>query len=339
MAPRPVAVITGDIHFNLQTLELASSALRQLLAKAKELNVPAILNGDTLDQKAIVRGEVANRIIDILQEADPEDVYINTGNHDLLSEKACESSLNFLRPYAQVVSVPTYIERLGSWIVPYFNSSERLQEFLDTVPKGARLIMHQGVIGAEMGAYIKDSSSLPAEAFADFRVVASHYHRRQDLRCGRPRKGGVGLFSYIGSPYTITFTEAGDGPKGINILYDDGSLELVPTGLRRHIVVEMYARELIYDVSLGCAPGDLVWVKLKGATSELAKVKKADLAKILGVENFKLDKIVTEAERLDDEDKAQAKSGADLLDALIDKSDEPAGQKTHLKAMWRGLVS
>lgn len=344
---KPICCIAGDIHFNLQTLELASSALRQLLAKAKELNVPAVLNGDTLDQKAIVRGEVANRLIEILQELPPEQIYINTGNHDMISEKGSESSLNFLRPYAQVIAEPTYVEEIGSFIVPYFNSSERLQEFLNTVPKGSRLIVHQGVMGAAMGHYIKDSSSLPAEAFADFRVWASHYHRRQDLRTGPARKGGVGTFSYCGSPYSITFTEAGDGPKGINIGYDDGSLELVPTGLRKHVVLEYTAEELAdptrfvraEDPLYYVAPGDLVHLKLRGPASDLAKIKKADLAKILGVESFKFDKVVTETERLDEDEKQEARTGEQMLDALIDKSDEAAGQKAHLKTLWRGLVA
>jgi hypothetical protein len=341
---KPIAAITGDLHFNLQTLELASSALRQLLSAAQGLNVPAVLNGDTLDQKAIVRGEVANRLIEILQEYDPERIFINTGNHDRLSEKADESSLNFLHPYAQVISYPTFIDCLGAYIVPYFNNSERLQELLNTVPKGSRLIMHQGLLGADMGHYVKDSTSLPREAFADFRVWSSHYHKRQDIKCGRPRKGAVGLFSYVGSAYTVTFAEANDGPKGINIGYDDGILELIPTGLRNHVVIDT-TTEILHAADEDGAdpfelpnPGDLVWLKLRGPASELAAVKKSYLAEILGTPHFKLDKIATETERLDDEDKAEAKSGGDLLDALIDKGDEPAPQKVALKTLWRELV-
>lgn len=338
---KPVCVITGDIHFNLQTLELASSALRQLLAKAKELNVPAVLNGDTLDQKALIRGEVANRLIEILETADPTQVYINTGNHDLINQKATESSLNFLRPYAQVISVPTYVEALKSWIVPYFSDNQNLQDFLNTVPKGSRLIVHQGVIGADLGHYVKDSSSLPPESFADFRTVASHFHKRQDIKCGRPRKGAVGLFSYCGSPYSISFSEANDGPKGINVLYDDGTLELVPTNLRKHwkLDLDLEGLQLFLDTGAHPATADLVWLRIKGPASELAKVKKADLAKVLGVDYFKLDKVAVETERLDDEDKAEAKSGGDLLDALIDKGEEPAEEKVVLKNLWRELVA
>lgn len=345
---RPVAVLTGDMHFNIQTLELASSALWQLLAKAKELNVPAVLNGDTLDQKAIVRGEIANRLIEILEPEDPTRIYINRGNHDQLHERVTEHSLNFLRPYAQVISAPTFIEEIGSWIVPYSSDNVALQAFLDTVPKGSRLIMHQGLMGADLGHYVKDSSSLPSDSFADFRTILSHYHRRQNLKCGKPRKGAVGLASYIGSPYSISFTEAGDGPKGINVLYDDGSLELIPTNLRKHVVLDWTTERLsgVSSTARGNPPEesavnscDLVWLKLRGPASELAALKKADLANLIGVEHFKFDKIITETEALDDEEKAEALTGEAMLDALIDKSDEPAAEKALLKSTWRQLVS
>ncbi len=331
------AVISGDIHFNLQNLELASSALKQLLAKARELDVPAILNGDTLDQKAIVRGEVANRLIEILEPHDPTKIYINTGNHDLINQKGTESSLNFLRPYAQVIALPTYVEALKSWIVPYFSDNQSLQEFLDTLPKGSRLICHQGILGADLGHYVKDSSSLPPDSFADFRTILSHFHKRQDIECGRLRKGGVGAASYIGSPYSISFTEANAGTKGINILYDDGSLELIPTNLRKHIVIERTAQDALSPVS-NVSPVDLVWVKLTGSPSELAKIKKADMAKVLGLDNFKFDKNPTATERLDEEHQAFATTAAQLLDSLIDKSAESDGQKQELKEMWRGLL-
>lgn len=334
MTPVPVLCITGDIHFNLQTLELASSSLRQLLAKARELNIPAVINGDLNDTKAIVRAEVANRLIEILEPEDPTRVFINTGNHDLINQKATASSLNFLRPYAQVIGVPTYVDAIKSWIVPYFSENADLQTFLNAVPDGSRLIVHQGLIGADMGSYVKDSSSLAPEAFANFRTVASHFHRRQQIQCGKLRKGGVGTFTYCGSPYTISFSESGDGPKGINVLYDDGSLELVPTGLRKHVIIEMNSTELNYE--LGVDPKDLLWIKVKGPTSDLAKLKKSDVAVIVGHSNFKLDKIYTDAPVL--EEKAAEMTEAQVMDALIDAGSESDAKKSALKSLWRELV-
>lgn len=342
---RPVAVLTGDIHFTYATLEPASSVVSQGLALSQKLGVPLVLNGDTLDGKRIIPAEVANRLIELLEPHDPTMIYVNCGNHDLISEKGEESALNFLHPYAQVVSKansPVYIEKLGSWLVPYFNDSEKLLEFLRSVLAGARLIMHQGVMGAEMGHYIKDSTSLPREAFANFRVISSHYHKRQDIKCGRPRKGAVGLFSYLGSPYTITFAEAFDGPKGINVLYDDGTLELVPTGLRRHVIVETTAQFLDAADGAGADPfeipgeQDLLWLKVSGSASELATISRKALAPLIGHDHFRLDKIATDVTKL--AAPAEKLTDIEILDRLIDQTDESMDQKSTLKALARAVL-
>lgn len=335
---KPIAVATGDVHFTLQTLELATHAVYQALALALALKVPLILNGDTLDGKAILRGECTNRLIEILSHPKARDcrVIINTGNHDLVNEKGKAHVLHFLKPYAEVIDVPTFDDDLDSWIIPYFNSTAELQEVLNQIPKGSRLFMHQGVLGADMGAYIKDSSSLPLEAFADFRVICSHYHRRQDLKPGRPRKGAVGFFSYMGAPYSVTAAEAQDGPKGINIVYDDGSLELVPTNLRKHVLAERTA-ETASDPIEGLNPCDLLHLKVTGVHSDLEKLNKRALGeKHLGHSNFKLTKIVTESEVLEEQD--SARPVLDLLDHCVDLTAEPLEQKTALKALARELL-
>jgi hypothetical protein len=57
---KPVAVLISDVHFNLSTLELASSAMKMAQNRAVELNVPLVVAGDLTDHKAIIRGEVAD---------------------------------------------------------------------------------------------------------------------------------------------------------------------------------------------------------------------------------------------------------------------------------------
>lgn len=349
----PVVVLISDIHFATATLELASSSLSQAMREAQKLGVPLVIAGDTLDGKALIRGECANRLVELFEAFLEESflyVYILVGNHDLLNEKGREHSLNFLNPYAQVVQSPVYVEKIKSWLIPYHHDTATLQEFLKhSVPAGSRIIMHQGVQTAFMGHYVQDKTSLPKEVFADYRVISGHYHRAQDIKCGRPRKGAVGLFTYIGSPYTTSFAEAEDGIKGFRVLYDDGSLTTINTRLRRHHVYERTFQE-IQDMSArghkgplsaffdGVGAQDLVWLKVKGTYAELESLDKKELGlAILGHSNYKLDKIYTDAPKV--EQKVENSTGEELLDALIDNTKEASEQKAYLKLLWREIIS
>lgn len=343
---KPSCVVIGDIHFTIPTLELATKALVAAQDTASALNVPLVINGDTLDTKSIIRGEVANRLISILDKDGPL-TFINTGNHDALNEKSKESSLNFLRPYANVVSTPRYVEEVNSWIIPYQHDSDEMLGILNSIPKGSRLIIHQGVIGAWLGHYVQDKTSLPLEVFSDYRVIASHYHRAQDIKTGRPRKGAIGLFSYIGNPYSLSFGEANDGPKGFQILNDDGLLTQVKTKLRGHYIYERTAEEAINMQTRGAHLGmtgdygnqdDLVWLKVSGPRSDLAKVNKKLLGVHLGLTNYKLDLIPT-SDVSSETPSSEKLSEAEILDKLIDETSEPKAQKIALKDLWRELIS
>jgi DNA repair exonuclease SbcCD nuclease subunit len=338
---KPVCVILGDIHFTVGTIELASAALAKAQMKAAELGVPLVLNGDTLDSKAVIRGECANRLIDMLSATSGSiRTYVNTGNHDLLSERSSESSLNFLKPFCEVVKHPVFIDELDSWVIPYQTDTAKLKELLSTIPSGSRLIIHQGVQTAFMGHYTVDRTSLPKEEFADFRVIASHYHRAQDIKCGRPRKGAVGLFSYIGNPYSLSFAEANDGPKGIQILYDDGLLELVPTGLRKHVVADRRIDEAFSPIE-GLKPNDLLWLKIRGPYSELEKLSKKALGeRHLGHGSFRLEKIADEVGDADEApEKKKRLTGEEVFDSLIDQTTEAEAQKKFLKDLWREVAA
>lgn len=335
-----IAILLGDIHFTVGTLELATQAFRQALKTAVDLDLPLVMNGDTLDSKAIIRGECANRLIYLLTEAHAQgvDVHINVGNHDLLTEKGIEHVLNFLKPYANIVEEPTVIHAIkNAVVIPYQNSSEKMQAILNGLPVGSLLIIHQGVMSANMGHYVQDKTSLPPEAYADFRVIASHYHRAQNIKCGRPRKGAIGLFSYLGSPYSLSFAEAGDGPKGFQILSDDGILELVPTNLRKHVIKECDVSEA-FNAIPNLNSGDLLWMKVSGPYSELEKLKKKDLGlHHLGHQSFKFDKVYTEVAQL--KQKTIALADDALFDKLIDQTDESPDQKAYMKTLWRDVLS
>lgn len=335
---RPIAVLTADVHYNISTLAVADAAMRQAIAKANELDVPFIVAGDLHDTKAQLRGECVAAIIDTFQLCNTE-AFVIVGNHCRINEKSEAHALEFLRPYATIVDGPYDIGGTPLRLLPYYSSPEALQEVLADIPKGATIIMHQGVQSAWMGHYVQDKTSIPPEAFADFRVISGHYHRRQDIKCGRPRKGAVGLFSYIGNPYSLNFGEAADGPKGFQVLMDDGSLEFYPTNLRKHVILELdwtEGWEAFIDLEGVAKPGDLIWVKLKGPKSALVRAKKDKLLpKEFGL-NFKLDLIPSDSESL--QTTKEPLQDNEIMDMLVEALPDDEEHKKYLKDLWRELV-
>lgn len=344
---RPIAAIISDVHYNIHTLELADEAMRMAIDRANTLNVPLIVAGDLHDTKANLRGECINAMLNIFSTC-LVDVYILVGNHDKINEKAHAHSLNFLASKNRyIVETPWFFNDLGSinrnsiHLIPYQHSIDQLREYLKKVDKDSCVIMHQGLEGSTTWDG-HDKSALHFSDVRDFRVISGHYHYRQNIKCGRPRKGNVGLFSYIGNPFTLNYGEATDPQKGFQILMDDGSLEFIPTNLRRHIVHECEASLLSAIAAPKLKKDDLLWIKISDTRENLQTISKQKIADHLAVINdfevsFKLDKIPT--------DKVQISTHKNLihgllLDSIIDNLAETSNaRKQVLKTMWKELIN
>lgn len=334
---KPIAVIAGDIHYNLNNLAVADKGTRMAIDKANELGIPFIANGDTWDQKANLRAECVNAMIETFKTAIIPP-YINIGNHCKIHAKSIDHSLNFLRPYAHVIDEPTYVKELQSHIIPYQDDPAKLKKYLASLPAGSRLIAHQGVTGSNMGDYILDHSAINKEVLASFRTILSHYHQRQDIECGPLSDNNVGLATYIGSLYTTSFGEAQDLPKGFQVLYDDGSLEFIPTNLRKHRIIEIDLNSPNAKASMGRVD-DILWFKIKGTQEQLAKFNKQSFKEQNPhFANFKLELILDE-QASDKTVEPVSQTKGQVLDGLIDSlTNTTVIQKQRLKTLWKGFV-
>ncbi len=339
---KPLLVITGDCHFTLHSLEIASKVLIQAFELAKGNQIPLLINGDLVDGKSILRGEVVNRLIQIFKTYQGEVLtYVSTGNHDLLSEKddTC-SALEFLSYYcSMLIRWPVKIPYTNIGVIPYRNTNERFLESVSEFSKDTLLCVHQGLQGANMSHYVKDDSSAPKDLLDGRRIIASHYHMYQDI----PLPNG-GLWTYVGSPYSTSFSEAFDPPKCIGLLFDDGTLKSIPTNLRKHVIIETNTDDIdfmiqeSYQAGFLPNPEDLVWVKLSGKPSELAEVSKKDIGeKLLGHSNYRLELLPTEQEARVQEHFKNL-SGMDILDRVIEDLNETIEQKMKLKQLWREVI-
>lgn len=334
----PIAVLISDVHYSVQTLDVASQATNQAIAKANELKVPLISAGDLHDTKANIRGECIKVMLDDFSKCTIPAIIL-VGNHDKINEKSEGHSLEFLRHIATIVSHPVK-NLIPYWaFIPYQHNPDSMREILNTMKPETSIIMHQGIVGSNSGEYIQDKSAINHEDVADFRVISGHYHQRQDIKCGRPRKGAVGLFSYIGNPYTLNFAEANDPEKGFQILYDDGLMEFVPTNLRKHKVFESNINDLADESVFSIEPNDILWIKLHGSSENLSKLNKKIVTYNYGIkQDFRLDLIPVESKTTLTEENVANCTQPELLDDLIDSmTNLENDQKARLKSLWKNL--
>lgn len=324
---KPLAVVIGDIHYSPANLELADAALAMAIAEAQRLEVPVIINGDLHDTKDILRGKCMNRITARIESATTP-VYIMVGNHDLLNERSNEEhALGFLKHCALIIDAPYYDEELGLYLVPYQPDKRWIEQYAAQTPDGATWIMHQGVMGAHMGEYVVDKTSCPPETFSRFRVFSGHYHRHQT----------VGTVTFIGSPYTITATEASDGFKGFMVLNEDKSYELVSCGLRKHVTVERTCDTVLAPI-VGLNPEDKLWIKVTGPTSKLDKLSKKLIGEThLSHQRYKLERIYDKVTV--DKQLPTNFTPSQIIDSLIDSSNEDTAYKEQVKKHWRELIN
>lgn len=325
---KTIAVVTSDIHFSLPNLEVATKALKAALSYAEAEDLPLIIAGDLNDTKAVIRAEVANRLIEILEPAQTP-IYILTGNHDLCNNRAAEHSLNFLAPYSRIINEVYFSSVMNLWFIPYLANAQDVLAALQKIPDGSAIIMHQGFKGAKMGHYVVDDTSIHPQYVERFFVVSGHYHQKQI----------IGAVHYIGTPFTTSFAEANDGPKGFRVLRESEygyELDFVPSNLRKHVVEERSIDDLARPIK-GLNKDDLLWLKVSGPTDQLDALEKSHTLCQIGHENYKLDKIYTQA-GLTSSDKEANHPPGEVLDAIIDSSDNSEETKHCLKELWRGLV-
>jgi hypothetical protein len=326
----PIFVAISDVHFTLSTLSLATEAFKHAIDKAAELRVPLVDCGDITNDKAVLRAEVVNRLLELNDYAISKnaDIFYLIGNHSLLNEKVPGvHSLNFLPTTIEKPMVGKFKNSIVQFI-PYQSDAQVIKDLIPSIPKNAMIVMHQGVKGAFMGDYIQDKSSIDPAEFEGFTVFSGHYHRHQS----------VGPVTYIGNPYSLTFGEANDGPKGYLVVYNDGSFERVLLPLRKHVVLQLDVADIDRNVVVDkCSVDDLVWVKVCGSKSRLALLHKKEVAKYIGHENFKLDKIPNDAIEFKPTNKKLTEN--ELLDQLIDNLAENTIKKEQLKKLWKEVLA
>lgn len=327
----PIAVLVADVHYNLQTLELADAAMRQAILRANTLNVPLIVAGDLTDNKANMRAEVVNRMLETftLPRHAP---YVLVGNHDKCNEKSEDHALEFLRDKVTLVDTAEVMPNVGL-LISYQHDVTELKQLLKkwNAANYINIIMHQGLKSSNSGEYIQDGSAITLEDVKGLRIISGHYHTRQT----------VGNWDFVGNPFTLNFAEAFDPPKGFQILKEDATLEFVPTNLRKHVVIDIKQgwNETDYSFSSEYLPGDILKVRYTAAKSLCVGVTKDLVRRLLDLpkdSNFQLE-VLPISSKLENPVQNPSLSQRDQITSLIEQLDINSQDKTRIKQLLGDL--
>ena len=325
---KPLAVVISDQHWTRKSYKTADSAFRMAIDKAAELGVPLIDCGDIHTDKSSLNADYLNPLVKALQYAGSKTVkvYVLIGNHNLTHERSDDHALHVLKPYCELVDKPGVTGEFN--FIPYQHSADKFLEEVYKFPEGSIIFGHQGTIGGQLGDYVKDPASFDPDKVSKYLIWLGHFHGSYKL----------GTTVSVGTPYTQSFGEANDAPKGFLIVNEDGSYERVLTNLRKHVTVERHVSTLL-DPIPNLQPHDLLWIKVTGPRSVLEQLKKRDIGMHhLGHLSFKLDKVYTDDAPLPSSLPTDAPPST-LLDSLIDNLDETSPVKSYLKDLWREATS
>jgi DNA repair exonuclease SbcCD ATPase subunit len=278
----------SDVHLSIKNLTVSIQVLRESLELARNRNVPLVISGDLNDGKAIMRSEWVSALINLFDEFVDVKIYVLTGNHDMDNKNSNTHSLEFLKPIRNVVIIDKpsvhYVSGHPFFCIPYCINTDAFKDALNQARANGitKVIAHQGVLGASIGDYLVDESSVSPEEFADFDIVLlGHYHKFQrNLN-----------YIYCGSPFTTNFSEADqikfihevdmDEPTGILLLAHH------ETNVRRHV---KYLIESDEDLSkIKNIPCSLAQVVIKGDKAFIKKYSDITLMKQLsGAESISI---------------------------------------------------
>lgn len=329
---KPIAVLISDVHYSLSTLELADKAFRMAIDKAADLKVRLYDLGDLTNDKANLRVEVINALLDTMRYAKSKGVEVTllVGNHSLVNEKGVEHALNFLSPWATIIDAED--EYFGQYFIPYTSNSSNSERLFSGLNPKMTVFAHQGLKGALPGHYSFDHSAVSKQSVPDGLVVFSgHYHNGQTVKLSEDSS-----WTYVGNPYTLTFGEANDTTKGFLVLNNDNTFERIPCNLRKHVVAERSlatSNDAIPDINAG----DLLWLKITDNAANLALINKEELGlHHLGHHNYRLERIPSAAEIIIDVPKEEL-SDNDILSQLVDSTTESDESKFEIKALINRL--
>lgn len=281
---KAIAAILTDTHLKEDNIEVNKSIYKQATTIVKELDLNVIDHaGDIFNSRKSQSQLALTSFKDILDELWNEGIVLNScvGNHDKTSYGGAES---FLDPFSKHPAFNLYricggrplTKEIFLSYLSFFSDEKYIECYNDLIKHGGKLkhnvlLTHIGIAGSVMnnGTVIQSDSIVPS-LFKDYDLtLVGHFHDFQVLAEGR--------IKYIGSSLQHNFGELTG--KGLTVLYDDLTTEIIPLKYPQYIKYEVSPKELtsqdIADLKAERQEsGDNIRVVLTGTNADIKSFNK-----------------------------------------------------------------
>jgi exonuclease SbcD len=308
---KPIAIALTDTHLSENTIELNKSIFRQARAKTKELGLDRVQHlGDFFQSRKSQSQDVLTAFADILDEFSDEGMILDAinGNHDKTAYGEPDSFLDPFK-YHPAINLYRYCgARFVNDIAIHYASFFRDQEYIALIEEALKngsfskqniLLTHIGCNGATMNNGTPIKSEITSALFSRFdKVFIGHYHDAQEF----------GNVEYIGAAIQHNFGEGTQ--KGLTVIYDDLSTELIPLNFPQYLTYEVDVKTVtnkdIQDLKDEKKSGDYVRVVLTGDEKSLKSfnmqsLREAGVAIQLKQEKLEIKEIETRVEAFDNQ--------------------------------------
>ena len=241
------AILLSDLHYSQTTSATCFDVLRFVHREAVAHGSHVFFLGDFWDhvyRRGTLPVDLLNHMIRFFKEEWQVKTIMIPGNHDYFDSAETEHGLEAFQGINNitVLNESTYSE--GLLFLPFRRDPARLRAAIAAhASKVVAIFGHLDVIGARMNSHKLSAHGCAA---SDFPVptYSGHYHSPST----------IGAVTYIGSPYQVHLSEAGDDKALVLVNLRDGTVaKKIPINVgRRH-----FKRSALSDIDFA-SPGDRV---------------------------------------------------------------------------------
>lgn len=247
MSKQPIAAMLTDLHLKDDNWPTILNVFAQTMNFCDDNGIKQIIClGDIFHSRKAQSLFMLTTFEGILNELHKEQFKMISivGNHDKTDYRSKESFLAPFKHHPALTLFEEYhtleIAGLDLHFLSYFDEDiylQYLEKNKGLVSKNSVLLTHIGVDGAKMNNGTEISSSITPKVFSKYKqVYIGHYHDGQQL--------GKNI-QYTGASLQHNYGEGGQ--KGVQVLYNDGTIDLVELDFPKFLTYQVAVKDLTND--------------------------------------------------------------------------------------------